>query len=169
MNVSLQPRPRIKVPLSKLDRFLWLSGFLVLIGTIVYLIYHWNDLPSRIVIHFNGRGEADGWGSKGVLWIIPAISAVLFAGLTVLMRYPHAYNYPVSITENNAAEQYAIARQMLGWINLEIMALFAYIVSLTVRATQSNGGGNESWSVWVIVAVIVGTIAIYMVRSLRAR
>jgi len=45
----------------------------------IYAIYLYPTLPETIPIHFNIKGEADGWGSRDSLFLGPAIIA--FAGL----------------------------------------------------------------------------------------
>ena len=41
-------------------------------------------LPERIAIHFNLRGEPNGWGSREFALVIPIIGVVLFVVLTVI-------------------------------------------------------------------------------------
>jgi len=43
----------------------------------VYLAAIYGDLPDQIPIHYNLRGEADGWGSKAVLWLLPVMGPLL--------------------------------------------------------------------------------------------
>ncbi|RKP48022.1 DUF1648 domain-containing protein [Cohnella endophytica] len=170
MNDSLTKRPKIEVPLTGGERALRLATLLLLIGTIVYLAVNWESLPSRIATHFNGKGEADGWGSKWTLWILPAISAVLYAGLTWLTRFPHVFNYPVAITELNAVKQYSLARQLVGWMNLEIVALFGYVVIAIVQMAKGGGGGGIGiGALPIILVVLFGTIGAYILRAIKAR
>ncbi|MFC5402555.1 DUF1648 domain-containing protein [Cohnella soli] len=162
------PRPKIEIARSALEKALQLAGWLVLIAMIVFISVKWGGLPQRMPTHFNLRGEPDGWGSRWTLWILPAISALLFIGLNQLSRVPHVFNYPVAITEQNAAFQYTVARQLLAWINFEITVMFAYISWTIVNAAKSGGVGG-AWDILIIVGVLFVTIGIYLTRAIRGR
>ena len=64
---------------SKLN---WLEAAL-LVAPFLALAFYWNDLPARVPIHWNLRGEIDGWSSKtpGV-FLIPLINL----GMVALLR-----------------------------------------------------------------------------------
>ena len=64
---------------SKLN---WLEAAL-LVAPFLALAFYWNDLPARVPIHWNLRGEIDGWSSKtpGVFFI-PLINL----GMVALLR-----------------------------------------------------------------------------------
>lgn len=55
----------------------WFSILLVLIP-FVYLACIWNSLPAKVPIHWNYKGEIDGWGNKfsliGVLFMLPVLT-----------------------------------------------------------------------------------------------
>jgi uncharacterized membrane protein len=82
-----------------------------------YIFYIWNYLPAKVPTHFNGAGRIDGWGGKGSLWMLPIIGLLLFMILSSLGRFPHIFNYPVTITEENAPKLYLEARRMLIILN----------------------------------------------------
>lgn len=54
---------------------------LLIIGTtvlpIIYLLTVWNNLPEEVPIHWNWKGEIDGYGSKSTLWWLILIMNVL--------------------------------------------------------------------------------------------
>ena len=39
------------------------------------------DLPDIIATHFNAQGEADDFGPKPIIWLLPSIGLVMFIGL----------------------------------------------------------------------------------------
>lgn len=162
-------QPKLIVPVTGLERSLNVIALIVMIWSIAYVCVQWADLPSRIPIHFNGKGQADGWGSKGTLIILPVISLLLYCGLTVMSRFPHAFNYPIPITERNAAGQYLLAKKLIGWVTLEVVALFAYITWASVQSAHGHGDGLGAWSLPIILFVVFGTLAIYFVRALRMK
>ncbi|WP_256760613.1 DUF1648 domain-containing protein [Cohnella sp. WQ 127256] len=163
-------QPKLNLPITGFERFLNYLTLFVLIGTILYLCFQWSDLPSTVATHFNGKGEADGWGSKGMLFLLPAISLALYIGLTTLSRHPYVYNYPVPITEQNAAIQYVMARKLIYWINLELVSLFSYIVWSSVQSAQDQGSdGMGAWFLPTTLVVLFGSIAIYLNRAIRRK
>lgn len=54
-------------------------GFVIL--PFIYLASLWNSLPEKVPIHWNYKGEIDGWGTKysliGILFLLPVLTYVL--------------------------------------------------------------------------------------------
>ncbi|MNS31884.1 Immunity protein SdpI [compost metagenome] len=52
----------------------------------VYFATIWNTLPERVPVHWNYKGEIDGWGSKftliGMLFILPVLTYVIMSTIT---------------------------------------------------------------------------------------
>ncbi|MEY3577743.1 MAG: hypothetical protein RL394_1328, partial [Bacteroidota bacterium] len=48
----------------------------------VYAFYLYPTLPNKIPMHFNLKGEVDGWGSRESIYLLPAIM-----GLTSIFVY----------------------------------------------------------------------------------
>ena len=44
---------------------------------LAYLAAIWNELPERVPLHWNPEGEADRWGSRAELWMIPGVYSFL--------------------------------------------------------------------------------------------
>ncbi len=162
-------RLNVTVPPTQLERGLATLSLIALIGSFAYLCLQWADLPSAIPIHFNGKGNPDGWGSKWTLLILPAISWLLCAGLYKLSHYPHLYNYPVTITDKNVQVQYLLARKFLAWTNLELAILFGYFGWATVQTARGDASGMGIWSLPMILVVILGTLAVYLIRAIKLK
>ena len=60
--------------------------FIIAIGLVLipfaYAIYLYPTLPNKIPMHFNLKGEVDGWGSRESIYLLPAIM-----GLTSIFVY----------------------------------------------------------------------------------
>lgn len=162
-------RPKLKVPYSALERTIQSATRILLAWYFVYLIVQWGDLPAKVPMHFNGKGEIDRWGSKGELIILPIIGLLIYAGMAALSRFPHIFNYPVKITEENAARQYALARTMICWLNLEIVALFAYIGWASIQAAKGGTAGLGLWFLPVVLVVIFGTLGVYLAKAFKQK
>ena len=53
-------------------------ALLLLLGTLVFLILHWREIPDRVPAHYDGAGRIDGFGGKSSLLMLPALNAVLY-------------------------------------------------------------------------------------------
>ena len=105
VTMAKEQRPRITLEQNGFDKALEglaLSGLIVLL---LLPVVYYADLPDTIPQHFNGSGEADGFGSKTFLWFLPGIGAAIYIFMTMLNRSPHRFNYTVTITEQNAEAQ----------------------------------------------------------------
>ena len=69
------------------NKLLWLEAALLLAPFLVIAAL-WNKLPARIPIHWNLRGEVDGWASsKSIeIFVPPLIAVAVVALLHVLPR-----------------------------------------------------------------------------------
>lgn len=162
-------RPVLQLPKSSLEIGLETAAALALLTMAFVAIKRWPLLPETIPHHFGVSGKPDAWGGKWILWLLPGISLVLYVGITILSRYPHIYNYPWSITEENAATQYHLARTMLGALKAEIVLLFAYLQWQVIQAAfrESEGLGMAFLPIFLIL--LFGTIGVYFVKAYQAR
>ncbi len=52
--------------------------WVIILIPLVYLAWVWNDLPERVPVHFNLKGEADGWAGKtAMIFIVLGTTALL--------------------------------------------------------------------------------------------
>lgn len=59
---------------------------------ILIILQFWAVLPSRIPIHFGFYGQPDAWGDKVMIWLLPAVAAMIFIVLAAVSPYPHTFN-----------------------------------------------------------------------------
>ena len=102
-------RPEITLPKSTLQKIANAVGYGVFIIGILYSIISLPTLPSEVPIHFNFAGEADGWGSKYVLLLLPFIGVVLVLALEAVEKRPYLHNYPQYINEANVRQFYGVS------------------------------------------------------------
>lgn len=102
------------------------------------------------------------------LFVLPCIAIVLFAGLTMLARYPHKFNYPIAVTEANAPYLYTSARQMMAWIKLEICCTFGLFEWDFVRAASGADALLGVWVLPLVLTVLLGTLIFFVIRIGRA-
>lgn len=161
-------RPALHVPRSPLESLLELATVIGVIGTIALTIWGWMILPSTIPTHYNIVGQPDAYGGKGMLLIAPLLAILVSLLLAVVSRYPHIYNYPIAITDENAPRQYRLARTLLKWISLEIAWMSFYLQWSLIQAAQ-NHSGQGLLLVLAFPAAILATVILYIIKMSRAR
>jgi len=99
----------------------------------------------------------------------PLIGLVCYVGMTYLQRHPHLYNYPCRLTPENTERLYRLGRGLLAWLKTELVWLFAWLTTASVRVALGQANGLGTWPIWVALVVIYGTAAIFLVAMLRAK
>jgi len=140
----------------------------LLIG--IYLaIQAWSNLPTTIPIHFDAAGNADGFGPKGMIWLLPAIGVVMVPAMLFLRRFPWLSNVPFEITEENAAYQYGLIVRLLSLLACFVSLLFLLLVYDTI----SIAFGGSSLLGWLFMPIfltgIMGPIIWYFIAALRGQ
>ncbi|WP_188454167.1 DUF1648 domain-containing protein [Virgibacillus oceani] len=156
--------PKIDVPAGKWEKALNISSFLLLIVLILYVVQAYSNLPETIPTHFNANGEANGWGNKAFIFLMPAIALfVCFIPMYFLSKKPHMFNYMVKVTEENASRLYPVARLFMTVINFETVILFSYITWDIVQSARGNETLGAGFIVTVIVVPLV-TVIVFMIK-----
>jgi hypothetical protein len=133
------------------------------------IVQSWDGLGDRIPVHFGFSGQPDAWGDKAAIWILPAVAAFFDVMWAVLANYPHTFNYPVAITQENARVQYQLARSLLAWSKVEMIWLFVWILWQQIQVSL---GKAETVSVGLVlgsIIVFLGTIGVYFRKAFLAR
>jgi uncharacterized membrane protein len=159
----MESRPKIQLTPSSFDKALSLASIFLLVIIWVLTIYTVLKSPTTIPIHFNATGNADGYGPKLILFILPAIATLIHFGLTKLNNYPHIFNYVNRITEDNAEKQYTIATRMLSFLKLALLLIFALIILFTHLTTIGVRDGLGRW----FLPMAIGLIALPMIYFLK--
>ncbi len=141
-------------------------GALFTLGITLWAMPH---MPDRVATHFDFFGRPDGWGPKEVLWVLPGSLLLLYVVLTIVCRFPHTFNYPVSITTENAERQYALAISAMRWLKAEFVVLLSYGAWATIQVALGQATDIGAWFVPVTLAVMLPTVAALLIRSYRAR
>lgn len=126
-----------------------------------------NPLPGRIPTHFNAAGNPDGWGTPSMLLLLPVVALALYAILTVVSRFPSAFNYPVRIRPQVREHVEAITLNMMAWIKAELVLLLAFLQSTMVRAAHGGDPRLHPLAVPAFIVLIFVTIGGHMVAVIR--
>lgn len=146
--------PKTNIPKTK-EEWIWDSmGFLTFLGSIVFLLLLWNDIPDKVPGHYNAMGDVDRWGGKWEIFLLPAIGATILIGLGVLEKFPQVYNYPQRLNERNAHCFYLNSRKLLNRLKNICQIIFAFILYESVSVALGWGHG---FGVWFLPIIIFGT------------
>lgn len=162
-------RPRIEIRLSRIDWTLEVIGGLGLFLTFAYAASCYQDLPEVIPTHFNGSGVADGFGNKLSIWMLPLIMLILYTALTMILRYPHFFNYPTAITTENAVPQYRNAVMMIRVLKTVLVATFSYLTYASVQNGLGKMNGLGTWFLPIFLTAVLGTVGVLVYRAIKLR
>jgi uncharacterized membrane protein len=163
----MNKRPIIKLKLTAFDYILEVAGWGILIFLISFSIYCYNIFPETIPIHYNAWGQVDRLGSKSMILLLPLIALLIFIVMTAISQYPQSMNYPVEITAENAETKYRLATRMLSYMRIAIVCTFLIIVYQTYKIVLGYSNDLESWSLPVILFLMLGPTLIFVVISSR--
>lgn len=100
-------------------------------------------LPETIPVHFGLRGEADGWGRRWMIFLMPIIGTVIFT-----IQYL-VFNYGMVNARRPVPEA---ARIPLHLLLLEMTLIFAYV---TWRMSEHAFGRARGLGVWFLPATLL--------------
>ncbi len=169
MTYKMSERPKIKLALSTTDKLIEIIGWLSVIGIWVSTVANYSALPEKIPIHYNAAGEADGFGGKVTILTLPLIATILFVSMSVLNKYPEIFNYPTTITEENARTQYNSATRLIRVIKAIIVLIFTVISYRTIQTATSKADGLGVLFLPITLALIFIPIIYYVYKSFKAK
>ncbi|MBO8167609.1 MAG: hypothetical protein H0Z35_00325 [Thermoanaerobacteraceae bacterium] len=132
-------RPKLSIPLSKIEVVIEAATALILLTSIAVLGQNWGLIKYKYKIpsHY-GMGGPDAWTeSKMFLVFLLIVIIIFYLGFTILSRFPHIFNYPKPITQENARKIYLLSRTMMTLLKLEIICiLFAFEWDMVQKCFQ---------------------------------
>lgn len=161
--------PKIKVRAGKLEIVLNVLSILLIFAMLIYAFVIYAQLPDTIPTHYNVHGEADGWGSRASIFLLPIITILIFIPMYFLSRVPHVFNYTIKITEENAPRIYPIARLMMATFNFSMVLLFAFLEWETVQTINGQSLIGPWFAFFVIFypLILFGIFIIWMGKKAR--
>lgn len=141
------------------NRQLLLEVIIVVLSAVLMVGTAWaySSLPERIPMHFGASGLADRWGSKGEVWVLPAVYMLLAITLRWLNGHPHWYNYSVPVTEANARQIYRMGACFMRAIRLWVAVIFCLAQASIIDAAFRQGSTPVIWLIWAAIAGLLVT------------
>jgi len=148
-------------------KYLNVLSWVLVLGCWAYVCFQYAHLPVLIPTHFNGVGQADGFSSRQMIFILPTLITLLNLGLMLLNRYPHQFNYPVEITKENRSQQYENSQMLLVTIQLAITLVFALILFYSIRAALLQQEFIPVWLLPLSLFLIFAPIFLFLWRAYK--
>lgn len=156
---------------KKKDWILILKLFsLIALGChVIHLIWIWTDIPSNIAIHFT-NGEADNWGSKYVLLIMPVLGLLTWWLVGLFTKRPEKFNY-INLTETNRDKQYKMAGNVMAMHRTFILFAFTAASESFVKTAIADDKGADIFFMLMIVSLISMLLAMvyHVIWSVRLK
>ena len=150
MKPSPEVRPVLKLQPTTTDYTLEAIAILGIISLCLLAFVSYSSLPDSIPTHFNIKGQADDWGSKASIFLLPGISLLLFTGITILNKFPHIFNYPVKVTEKNALQLYTKSVRIIRILKVLVVMQFLFIEWQACKSAE-----NAVLPSWFFPAVLI--------------
>ncbi len=160
-------RPVIRPELTKADKFIEILAVGLLLSLFILPAWYYPLLPERIPRHYGIDGQPDAYSGKWIIWTLPLLGLIIYAGLTILNRFPHIFNYPQTITNENAGKQYKIATQLLRLLKAILLAIFVYLIISTIQSALGNRDGLGFWFLPLFLVLIFGTLGYYIYQMMK--
>lgn len=151
-----EERPILKLKWSTGDKLLEVAAYLILILLWVLVLSNYAALPETIPTHFGITGKADGFGNKGMIFMLPVVTTLLFVGMTILNYYPHKFNYPTQVTAQTAKKQYTVATRLVRYLKFIVVLAFFFITLF------SMGSVNNQESQWFILFFFLFVLSVFV-------
>ncbi|NAS12654.1 SdpI family protein [Poritiphilus flavus] len=111
-----------------------------------YLAYVWNSLPEKVPLHYNMEGEADRYGDKAELLLIPFLLPVLI--YLILLMVP-------AIDPKGKIQKMGNKYQQLRFILVSFMSVLALFILFMV-SSNSNSYLNLIYALLGFLFVLLG-------------
>ena len=165
----MEERPKIEIKFNTADKLLEIIGWITLALLWIMTILDYSNLPDSIPIHFNASGQADDFGSKRYIFTLPIIGTVIFLGITILNKFPHIFNYPSTITKDNAEKQYKNAFRMMIYLKFVIVFTFIIIQYKTIQTAFGNSQGLGVWFLPLSMGLILIPTIFFVIKAVKTK
>ncbi len=161
----MNQRPKLRLTLSKADKIIEILGWVLLTTHWILTAVNYQNLPEVIPTHYNASGVADGFGDKWLILTLPLVATVLLVAMTIVNRFPHLFNYPATITKDNALSQYTHATRLIRLLKVVVTVIFNLLTYQTIRHANQQSQGLETWFLPFVLGLVFIPLAYFAVKS----
>ncbi len=143
----------------------YVVSILLVVGSIIWSVAVYKDLPDQMVTHWDFAGNPNGWSAKGPMTVFMLPLFGLFMIGTMIISNMMVFRMKLQINQDNPELSFAqhqeyrkIISAMLGLITLCCGILFAFIQLETIGALPNNPA--------FIITVIIALCVVIMIPSI---
>ena len=127
----------------------------LLIGITIVVACRYGSLPDRIPIHYGADGVVDGYGAKGMVWVLVAVSWILVGIVSAVEQFPRFWNVPFKVTKENQNRVMTVTWHLISTIKLIVLGIVVYLTTMSVR------GGNLSACLTLLAPIALVLNSLY--------
>ena len=160
-------RPKINVEKNFVDVCLEFMGLSVIALLWIIVFIKYDSMPQEIPMHYDIVGNVDRYGSRLDLFWIAGWATFMYVVIWFLAKFPHIFNYPIKITENNAESQYRLSLRLVRFLNLWVALIMFSITLLIVTGHNSYKAVS-----YITLSSVVGFVVVmiwYVVKAKRMK
>ena len=124
--LHIMKRPVVKIVPTFGEKIVEILVLMIVVCMMIFPYIIYDRLPEIIPSHINIRGEFDGYGNKDSFYVLPLSGLLIYIGLSIMQRYPHAFNYPIGVTEDNYHKLYSLGVKCVRFCKTTCVLIFAY-------------------------------------------
>ncbi|KPD09019.1 hypothetical protein AM501_06725 [Aneurinibacillus migulanus] len=159
---------KLKLQTPKIGRYFNLFTLLICAISLSYILMNWSSFPDLVPSHYNALGEPDDWSNKWFIFVPLLIGFVLWIGMYFLEKNPHLHNYS-GLTESNIESLYKNSMLTINFIKNELLLMFSFSSLDNVRVAMGNKSLLGAWELPVVFILLLGTVAFFVVRSIKIK
>lgn len=129
-----------------------LSG---LVAMLAYVAFHYSRLPDMIPVHLDTRGNAEGFGNREQVWILPGISFLLYLIMPQVLRFKMILNSSRFLYRVRTQKQFNGRIRLLRFQKMILIWGFFNLSATTIRLSLHPGTGISAWFFPVFICLLV--------------
>ena len=135
-----------------LYRIINILCLVIMVGSLVWLILYWKHIPDEIPTHFDVYGDADDFGSKKEIIILPIFAWMIYGMISLIECFPGAWNTGVKVTPENSARVYGILKGMIVILKLfVVLTAFKQLFDEFLLKSYVNLSYFHTQNIWYFI------------------
>lgn len=163
----MKKKPNVRPVLSTTDKTIEFLGWLSILVIWSFTTTNYINLPDTIPTHYDASGQADEFGGKATILILPLVATVMFAGLTIVTRLPRVFNYQAGTTKEDAHRQHTIAAKVIRYLKFMIVVIVGVITFYIIQTSKGKAEGLEIWFLPVVIGSILILLTYFLVKLFK--
>ncbi|MGM9968162.1 MAG: DUF1648 domain-containing protein [Rummeliibacillus sp.] len=159
---------KLKIKSPKIGIYFNIVAILSFIIALSFILINWSTLPNKVPSHYNLAGEPDKWSDRWFVFVPLMIGIFLWFSLQIVETRPHLHNYS-GLTEKNREVLFKNSMLLMNFIKNEMLIYFSFSAINDIYVAKGKESIVGPWDLLIFSVMIIGTIVIFVVRSVRLK